>query len=540
MQHYPEAMASTRLAASIGSLPKLKGLSTDRRLVLSQEWGTLLKTLPESPWYPQTGPQALAYLSDADELFFGGSAGGGKSDLIIGMGLTAHLSTLILRTESTQLQGIKARIQELLRPGDRWQGIGPHGGVCRTADHRLIELNGCESFPDAVKKYRGRPHDLKAWDELPTFPEAVYTFVNGWNRTVVPGQRCRVVGAGNPPSRPEEEWVLDYWAPWLKDFTAEAGQLVWYARVDGKFVTRDGPEEFVWKKETIRPRSRTFIPARLEDNPILEKTGYREVLQLMPEPYRSQLLYGDMEIGKSDDAHQLIPTEWIVAAMERWRPEPPRDVQLTAVGVDPARGGKDRSVVAKRYGNWIAPLYEIAGKQADTGPKLAPLVLQQVEYIFAPIIIDITGTAGGGLYDSLTLISEKIPIYAFVAAGASAYTDRSGRLKMRNKRTEAYWRMRDALDPENDAKFSLPPDRELKVELAAQRWYMYSTGAGLEEKDEVAKRLGGKSPDKSDAVVMTLMDGLAHGGWVTGSSDVDPSVPFMGTDVRPRQRNTWV
>ena len=30
-------------------------------------------------WFPQSGPQTLAYFSKADELLFGGSAGGGST-----------------------------------------------------------------------------------------------------------------------------------------------------------------------------------------------------------------------------------------------------------------------------------------------------------------------------------------------------------------------------------------------------------------------------------------------------------------------------
>ena len=41
-------------------------------------------------WIPNKGPQTDAYFSEADELFYGGQAGGGKSDLILGLSLTSH------------------------------------------------------------------------------------------------------------------------------------------------------------------------------------------------------------------------------------------------------------------------------------------------------------------------------------------------------------------------------------------------------------------------------------------------------------------
>ncbi len=48
-------------------------------------------------WIPQPGPQTLAYVSEADLLLYGGAAGGGKTDLIVGLGLTRHKRVGIFR-----------------------------------------------------------------------------------------------------------------------------------------------------------------------------------------------------------------------------------------------------------------------------------------------------------------------------------------------------------------------------------------------------------------------------------------------------------
>ena len=443
----------------------------------------------------------------------------------------AHYRTLFLRTEASQLVTAMRRIKEIMRPDDHWRGMG-HGGILTTGDGRIIEMSGCVDFNDANKKWRGRDHDLKAFDELPLFKKEVYEFVIGWNRTTIPGQRTRVIGAGNPPAKPDEEWVLEYWAPWLLNHTAEPGELVWFAKIEGQDVLVEDGKPFMYKKELIYPRSRTFIPAKLEDNPILEATGYRQTLQNMPEPYRSQLLYGDMSIGRSDDAHQLIPTEWIEASMRKWRERTQHEREtnfLTCVGVDASRGGKDRSTIAKRYTNWIDNIISIPGKDVGDGPALATRLMMHLETIGIPIVIDITGTAGGGLYDSLNLMFKNLQTYPFFASKPSEYRDKSGQIVMRNKRTEAYWRLRDALDPHGPNPLILPNSRELKVELAAQRWYMYSGKGGIEDKDEIIKRVG-KSPDLADAVAMSMMDGDAlSGGWVHENS-THRSIPerFMG------------
>src|SRR5262249_43672673 len=134
---------------------------------------------------------------------------------------------------------------------------------------------------------------------------------------------------------------------------------------------------FVWKKESIQPKSRTFLPAFVQDNPHLMATGYVTTLQGLPEPMRSQLLYGDFTVGREDDAWQVIPTAWVKAAMNRWTPEG-KGERLHAAGCDIAHGGPAKTVVCKRYGVWFAPLLKYPGSMTDTGLKAASLIQQAI------------------------------------------------------------------------------------------------------------------------------------------------------------------
>jgi hypothetical protein len=57
-------------------------------------------------WEPQSEAQRMALASPAQELFFGGAAGGGKSDLLLGAALTRHWKSIILRREFPQMRAI--------------------------------------------------------------------------------------------------------------------------------------------------------------------------------------------------------------------------------------------------------------------------------------------------------------------------------------------------------------------------------------------------------------------------------------------------
>src|SRR5262249_20949364 len=139
--------------------------------------------------------------------------------------------------------------------------------------------------------------------------------------------------------------------------------------------------------------------ARVTDNPDLMRTGYAAQLQALPEPLRSQLLEGDFRAGVQDDPWQVMPTAWVEAAMARWRPGPPAGVRLSAVGVDVARGGKDQTVLVKRYGEWF-DLKAYPGKRTPDGESVALLVQEAIrDNSSALVCIDALGV-GSSPYDS--------------------------------------------------------------------------------------------------------------------------------------------
>jgi hypothetical protein len=86
-------------------------LTPDHLAYLTPQERAELTLLTESNglWKPYAGPQARAYLSHADEMFYGGAAGGGKTDLLLGLAATSHYDTIIYRRTYPQFRGIIRR-----------------------------------------------------------------------------------------------------------------------------------------------------------------------------------------------------------------------------------------------------------------------------------------------------------------------------------------------------------------------------------------------------------------------------------------------
>jgi hypothetical protein len=453
-----------------------------------------------NPWSPLPGPQSIAYNSKADIIGYGGAAGGGKSDLACGKALTQHERVMILRREATQLTGIIDRFTELLGGRDGFNG---QERIWRLPDRGVQIEFGSVPNPGDETKYQGRPHDLLVFDEAANFMEHQLRFLLGWLRTTTIGQRCQALLTFNPPTNAEGRWIIDFFGPWLDPkhpVPAEPGELRWFASIDGKDVEADGPDPFEHKGEMVKPMSRTFIPSRVSDNPYLMGTGYMATLQSLPEPLRSQMLYGDFQAGIEDDPWQVIPTAWVEAAMARWKPLLPKP-KMSSMGVDVARGGRDNTIIARRHGNWFDEALAYPGTQTPDGPTVAGLVIASMRN-GAPIHLDVIGV-GSSPYDFLMSAGQHV-LGVNVAEKATS-SDKSGRLKFLNQRSELWWKFREALDPANNIGLQLPPDNRLRADLCAPTWELQGTVVKVEGRDAIEKRIG-RSPDWASAYVLGLMD----------------------------------
>lgn len=456
-------------------------------------------------WVPNPGPQTDAYFCEADELFYGGQAGGGKSDLLIGLGLTTQADSLILRRVNDDAKELAERGREIA--GRRGSFNGQNWTL--RLGRRRIRFGGCKDEKDK-ERYKGRAKDFYGFDEIGDFSRTQYKFITAWNRSAKSGQRCRVVCTGNPPTRPEGLWVLQYWGAWLDPRhpqPAQPGELRWYTTgPDGEDLEVEGRGPHLVNGEQVFARSRTFIPAELADNPDLADTDYRASLDALPPELRAAYRDGNFQAELKDDDYQVIPTAWIEAAMARWTPQRPVELAMTAMAVDVAPGGIDQMVIAWRYGGWFAPLF--ARKQVDKDGRYVAGLVTQHRRDACPVVVDVGG--GWGADAVIALKDNGIAVSAFNGVNASNAIIRGGKLSLRNKRAESIWRFREALDPnqEGGSAIALPRDAELKADLASYRWNLNASGILIEDKDEIRKRIG-RSPDKGDAVTMCLSEGNA-------------------------------
>lgn len=461
-----------------------------------------------SPWVPNPGPQAAAYLSPADELYYGGAAGGGKTALLIGLALTAHRDSLLLRRRAVDAKAISKSLKGLSY--GEWKYAGS-GGELRTPDGRLVEVGGCEHEDDR-EKYQGQPHDGLFFDELPQFLESQYTFICGWNRVANPrahpSQRCRVVGAGNPPTTAEGEWVIRRWRAWLDPAAggrAAPGELRWYTVIGGEEVECPDGQPVTSGGLPYVPRSRTFIPARLEDNPDLLRTGYAATLEAMPEPLRSMLRHGDMTASRADDRWQLIPTRWVGEAQRRWVERQGRGAVgpvVSQLGVDVAMLGPDWTVLAPRHGVSIGPLVRRRGKDTPDGQSVVALILA-AGGANCPVLVDAIGI-GKSAVDAARMAGLTTVRPVVVSESTSWRDPRVKAIRFRNLRAAVMWNVRSLLDPEGgpeETRLALPPDAELAADLVAPRYQLQAAGVQVESKDEIRKRLG-RSTDAGDAVAL--------------------------------------
>ena len=440
-----------------------------------------------------------------------------NSDLMMGLAtseLSPHKKAIIFRRSYPELKDIIMRIQELYSG----KGVNFKAGTAMRFDgllgNKTLELGSVPNF-NAAQKYKGRPHDLKLFDEVSDIEERVYTFLIGWARSTQEGVPVRVVAAGNPPTTADGNWVIKRWAAWIDPNhpnPAKPGELRWYATLDGEdkeIEDSDGsPFEYTSKNgktETIKPKSRTFIPAKLSDNPYLMRTDYGSVLQNMPEPYRSQLLHGDFSLSIKPDPWQVVPNNWVKNSNKLWKEhhengEMSKYMKTNVVyGLDVAEGGGDKTALVKitgRYVQWIEYITE-----ENTMKQANWVAMKMSGDKRAPIAVDAIGV-GLGLAQRLKQLG--FTVMPIKVSRSTKRKDETGYFGFMNLRSEIWWRVRERLNPEKTDCILIPEDRRLFSEITAPRYEIDGNAdIKIEGRDKIMERLG-HSPDGASALGLAI------------------------------------
>lgn len=220
-------------------------------------------------------------------------------------------------------------------------------------------------------------------------------------------------------------------------------------------------------------------------------------------------IYQNRVLGEfaAADEESVIPLAWVEAANDRWRALQDAGVEfgpVTHLGVDVARSGADKTVLALRHALKDADVvselrrFSLADTMQTTGHVAGVLNAHPR----ATPIVDVIGI-GAGVVDRLREQGFSRTV-AFNASARPGRKDRSRELEFLNARSAAWWGLREALDPAFGSMVALPPDDDLIGDLTAPHYAVTSAGKiQVESKDDIRKRLR-RSTDSGDAVVQAF------------------------------------
>lgn len=149
-----------------------------------------------------------------------------------------------------------------------------------------------------VYEYQGSQLNRLGFDELCHFSEESFFYLLSRNRSTS-GIKPQVRATCNPDA---DSWVAKL-VEWYVDGDgypdrSKTGKIRWFIRRDRELIWADTPEELQNKYANSLPKSFTFIPALVKDNPVLmeKDPGYLANLMALHPVERARLLEGNWKI----------------------------------------------------------------------------------------------------------------------------------------------------------------------------------------------------------------------------------------------------
>ncbi|MGL4756419.1 MAG: hypothetical protein ACRCXB_29035 [Aeromonadaceae bacterium] len=271
-------------------------------------------------------------------------------------------------------------------------------------------------------------------------------------------------------------------------FTENILDRYWFAFSNGRrntgyfYEAVDGAKREFWDSEKIDART-------VEGT---DKTIYQQIIDEYGEESDEARVevYGDFPASGQD---QFIAPRLVEDAMKR---PPYKDITAPVIiGVDPARGGTDSTVIIVRQGRDIVTVMRFHGD--DTMTTVGHVIDAIEEYRPALTVID-EGGLGYGILDRLTEQKYKV-------RGVNFGWKSKNPVMWGNKRAEMWGAMRDWVKTA-----SLPNDRLLKTDLTGPQKKPDSSGTIFLEGKKEMKARGIASPDAADAIAVTFAYPVAH------------------------------
>lgn len=256
-------------------------------------------------------------------------------------------------------------------------------------------------------------------------------------------------------------------------------------------------------------RSRLISPAWLEDARRMFGEG---------SPVWTSKVLGEFP-EQAEDA--LIRLSVARAAAVR---ELPAGEYPNVLGVDVARGGSDKTIIAWRRGPKFT-LYSESHHE-DTMQTAGRVKVALAETGAANAAVDGDGL-GAGVVDRLA--EQGLPVQEMRGGMTARDSERFA-----NKRAEWFWGLRTRFE---DGDIDIPDDDELLAQLTSIKWKLNSRGQILIESKDDMKSRGLPSPDKADAVAYT------NAAWDMPWDDVyNPAAGTPGGDgdtPQEPEKNPW-